>query len=169
MEPVDILVRIDEPQHGCLVKVIRQRQLHQNAVYARVLIQRADSVLKLRLRAVFRQAQHGRANAGLLAGVFLVADVDLTRGVLADEHDSQMRHHAVLCEGKGLLRRRLLEAGGDRAPIHDNCSHIFPLFSPFASFGRRGRPAVPHRRHCPRKAPAGQSTAYTADRAFSPA
>ena len=123
MEPVDVLVRIDQPQYARLVKVLRQRQLHQNAVDGRVRIEPLHRLLEFLLRAVFLQPDHGGADAGLDAAVLLVAHVHLARRVLAHQHDRQMRRHALRDHRLRALRNLLFECLCDRTAVDQRRRH----------------------------------------------
>ena len=97
MEGVDVLQRIDGLEHPRLVDLLRQRQLHQDAVDRRVAVQPVDQGRAARRSVV---SAGGRwswlVDAGLLAGLLLVAHVDLAGRILAHQHGRQTGRHAGL-------------------------------------------------------------------------
>ena len=100
---------IDRFEHAPFVDLLRQRQLHQDAVDGRVAVQPVDQSQKFLGRGLGRRAMKLAGNAGLLAGFLLVADIDLAGRVLAHQHGRQAGRHA----GLGDERRRFL---GDFRP-----------------------------------------------------
>ena len=62
--------------------LLRQRQLHQDAVDRRVGVEAGDQVEELLLRRLRRQLVQPAGHADALAGLALVADVDLAGGVV---------------------------------------------------------------------------------------
>jgi hypothetical protein len=88
VEAVDVLVRVDRSDHLVAVAVERrrQRELDENAVDRRIVVERGDQRHQLRLRRVGRQGMLDRMEAELLGLPRLRPDIDLARRVLADQH-----------------------------------------------------------------------------------
>jgi hypothetical protein len=91
MEAVDIEARVDRVEDLALVDVVRQRQLDEDAVDARVRVQLRHEAEELLLGRLRRQVLPQREDADLLAGLLLVAHVDAARGVVADEDGGEAR------------------------------------------------------------------------------
>jgi hypothetical protein len=72
-----------------------QRQLHQDAVDARVGVQLIDQRQQLVLGRRFGQAMGVRSHAGANRRFALVAHIELAGGILADDDDRQARLDAV--------------------------------------------------------------------------
>ena len=94
MEGVDVLERIDGLRARVLVDLLRQRQLHQDAVDRRVAVEPVDQGQKLVGGGFGRGAVQLAGDAGLLAGLLLVANVDLAGRVFAHQHGRQAGRHA---------------------------------------------------------------------------
>ena len=92
VEAVDVLARVDPLDDPSFVDVVRQRQLHEEAVDGRIGVEGLDGVEQIGLGHVGRQSADLAAHAGLAAGVLLAADVDLAGRILADQDDRQPRH-----------------------------------------------------------------------------
>ena len=106
MKAVDILGRRDGLDHLARVDLRRQRQLHQDAMHGRVLVQPLDQLQQLgfgrrRRQFVERRAHIGRGGLGGLA-----AHIDFARRIVADEHHGQPRLDAVLGGQRAWRRRR---------------------------------------------------------------
>ena len=109
VEAVDVLQRVDPLDDRPLVDLRRQGKLDEDAVDRRVGVEPVD-----RRRA----ARPGWSSAGSrsdvavhpggLAGVLLVADVDLAGRVVADEDDGQAGHDPRHLAEPSHLARRLL-------------------------------------------------------------
>ncbi len=89
MEAVDVLQRIDGFGDAFLGDLLRQRQLHQDAVDRRILIERSDERDELGFRRRRRQVVRERAHPGRVGRSPLVAHVDLRSGVVADQHHGE--------------------------------------------------------------------------------
>ena len=79
MESVHILGWIDAVKNFRLMRgdLIRQRKLHEYPVDARVEIQFINPGQKLLLRRLLRHRNDFRVNAQFLAGLVLIADINL--------------------------------------------------------------------------------------------
>jgi hypothetical protein len=78
------------------IDVLRQRQLHEDAVHLRVRVQPVDDAEQLVLGRVLRQRDLARRRTRLVGRLALHADVHLAGGVLPDEHDGEPRHAGCL-------------------------------------------------------------------------
>ncbi|MCY1431460.1 hypothetical protein D9M71_474280 [compost metagenome] len=118
MEAVHILVRANalEQQRG--VQVCRQRQLQQDAVDGRVVIEAVDQLGQGLLRGFAGQVERLRNEADLFAVLALVRDIDLGGGVGADQDHCQARRtQALLATLHDTLSDLLAQAGGDSLAI----------------------------------------------------
>ena len=92
MKPVDVLGRIDRVEdllRGALPHRGRQRRLDEDAVVCVARVQPLDQRQQLVERRVGRQPLQIDPQTGIGPGAHLVADVDLGRGIFADEHDAE--------------------------------------------------------------------------------
>ena len=96
MEPVGILGRIDRIDHRLLVDLIREGQLHQNAVNRVVAVEPLDQRQKLFLRGRVGQHMLEALHPGLERRLVLIADIDLARRIGADQHDRQTWRQIML-------------------------------------------------------------------------
>ena len=94
VETVHVLGRINRVE-DVLLRVLphrrRERRLHEDAVDPVVDVQLVDQRQQLAQLRRRRQAMNDHVQARLLTGPFLAADVDVRRGVVADEDDRQSR------------------------------------------------------------------------------
>ena len=127
METVHVLVRINQRQHARFVQMLRQRQLHQNAMNGRVPVQLAHRVLQLRLRAALVEPDDGGADARLDAGILLVAHVYLTGGILADKHHREVRRDAFPDQTGGLFCDFFLPVLRDGTSVDHHSAHTLVL------------------------------------------
>ena len=74
-----------------LVDLLRQRQLHEDAVDRWVGVEPVDQRQQIGLAGVGGQAVLEALHPGLDRRLALVADIDLARRILADQHDRQAR------------------------------------------------------------------------------
>ena len=109
MEPVDILAGIDRGDDRLFVELARERQLDEDPVNRRVLIEPLDQREQRRLAGIGRQAVFEAGDARRLAGLALGADIDLARRILADQHHSEARTPA------GMMRKRRRARSDPRA------------------------------------------------------
>ena len=86
MEAVDILGGIDRQQHMRGIDVPGQRQLHQDAVDRGIGIQCRDQRQQLGLGGLGRQPVIEARHAEFGGELALAADIDLTRGIRADQN-----------------------------------------------------------------------------------
>jgi hypothetical protein len=96
VEGVHVLGGGDQLLDGSRVEVVRQRQLHEDAVDGVVLVEVGDLRLEVGLGGVGGEDDLAAEHAGRLRRTMLHADVDLGGGVLADEDRRQTRRDAVL-------------------------------------------------------------------------
>jgi hypothetical protein len=95
VKAVDVLLDGDLLHHAGNANVRRQRQLHQDAVDARVLVESLDAREQLAFADADRELDQLRADADLLAAGDLAADVTARRRIVADQHDCQRRRHLI--------------------------------------------------------------------------
>ena len=112
MQTVDILFGSDRLDHRIGIKIVRQRQLHENAVNFRIRVELGDKGLKLTLRGFGGQCVLHRLEAALLGHTALGRDIDVGGRVIADNDHGQPRSRA----GLGLQRI----AGGSHL-LHHAC------------------------------------------------
>jgi hypothetical protein len=137
MEPVHVLGGGDCLDDDTFVDVVRQRNLHEDAVDRLVRVELADQAQQLRLRRGVGQVVAHRHEPALLAGGALVSDVDLRGRVVADEHDREPGATVTLRgEPVGLDSHLAPDVGCDRLAVDDLSRH------PFAS--RPNEPAFWH-------------------------
>ena len=96
MQPVHVLLRIDRGDRRAGVEVFRQRQLHEDAVYRGVGVQRRHQRQQIRLRGLRRQPVFEGPHTRRQRLPPLVADIDLARRVLAHQHHRQAWLQAML-------------------------------------------------------------------------
>ena len=115
MERIDILQRKNRVQDAGCGNALGQRQLHQDAMHARVAVKPIDERQEFVGRRFGRQPMQAAGEPVLLAGLLLVADIDLARRIFADQDRGQAGPHAggegeladVGCDfGTDLLRER---------------------------------------------------------------
>ena len=95
-KPSTSLAGLDGHQHRARVDLRRQRQLYQDAVHRRVVVEPADQRQQLGLADLGRQPVRERAHAGL-GGLFgLGADIDLAGRALAHQDHRQAGLQAVV-------------------------------------------------------------------------
>ena len=120
VEAVDVLVRIDRAEHGAGVDVLGQRHLAEDAVDLGIGVEPGDQRQQRVLRGLGRQAVLERADADLLAGLDLAADIDLARRIVADQDHGEAGARLAGGDhrvdfGLGLL----VQLARDRAPVDD--------------------------------------------------
>ena len=90
---VDIFQRVGRVEHAGLVDLIGQRQLDQHAVHGRVAVETVDQRQQLFRRGFRRQGVQPAVYAGPLTGPLLIAHVNLTARILADQDRRQTWRH----------------------------------------------------------------------------
>ena len=100
VEAVHVLFRQDLRQGGVLVQVLRQRQLHQDAVDSGIVIQGVDGGFQLFLGGFRRHIDGAGIHADFRAAVALVADIDFAGRIVADQDDGQAGSKALGFEGR---------------------------------------------------------------------
>ena len=124
METVNVLGRIDGVEHLLGIDLLRQRQLHQDAVHRRIAVELAHQRQQLVLDHGFGQPVIERPHAGLDRHLGLAADVELACRIVAGEHDRKPRRHAVPGgEALDLGRDLGAQLRRDRLAIDDACGH----------------------------------------------
>ncbi len=95
MKAVDVLGGIDALRHDVGIDVLRQRQLHQDAVDEGIGVEVADQLDELVLRHRFRQIVGIGFHPDGLGRPALVAHVDLRCWILAHQNDRETRRRLV--------------------------------------------------------------------------
>jgi hypothetical protein len=85
VQPVDVLRGRYGFDDGLYVEPGRKRELHQDAVHARVAPESVHQIEELPLRDGGREAMAERRDADLAARAFLATDVHMRGGIVADE------------------------------------------------------------------------------------
>ena len=91
VKAVDVLQGIDPLDDGRLVDLLGQRQLHQDAVDRRIVVQSVDRGEQFGLGSRREAAERVPFIPAALQAASLVADVDLAGRIVADQHDGQAR------------------------------------------------------------------------------
>ena len=103
VKTVHILGRRDRLDDLLRVDVRRQRQLNQDAVNRRVIVQRLDARQQFGFQHVGRVALQHRMQAVVFASLDLVAHIHLAGRAVADQHHGQSRRDAAGAEQRGAL------------------------------------------------------------------
>ncbi len=85
MQPVGVLRRVDQLEHGVLVDALGQRKLHDEPGHARVGVEVGDRGAHIRLARRAGQVDAHRLDADLERVAVLAADVAERAGVVADQ------------------------------------------------------------------------------------
>ena len=120
VQPVDVLVRVDRGDDARLVDVRRQRELHEDPVDRVVRVQLLEQLEDLALRRRLGQPVVARLDARLLRGLVLPADVDVRRGIVADEDRRKADVGAERRDVPGDLSADLLR---DQFPVDSHSRH----------------------------------------------
>ncbi len=124
METVDVFVRADALQQLGGVEVFRQRQLEQNTVDVRIVVQAIDQIGQRLLGGFGRQVVGLGKEADLFTVFTLVRDINLRGRIAADQdHRKAGRTQALLAALGDSLGDLLAQAGGDRFAVDKLCSH----------------------------------------------
>jgi hypothetical protein len=124
MEPVHILGRVDRVDHQIRVQMPRQRQLHQDPVHRRVLVQPPHQRQQVGLRGVRRQPVLERGHADLDRLLALRTHIDLAGRILAHQHHRQPRHQPVIgLQGRDMGRHIGADAGRKGLAVKDRGRH----------------------------------------------
>ena len=123
MKSVYILLRHDCGEDAPLVHVWRQRELDQDAIDARVVIQGTNASEDILLdRVGWKLVQLGK-HTSFLAGKHLVPHISTRCGIVTDDDDRQAGAHAVGGEGCDGNLELCAEGGGVRLSINDAGGH----------------------------------------------
>jgi len=122
-EAVDILGCGDRLDDLVRIDVLRQRHLHQDAVDARVRVQRGDALQQRGFGEVGRVALQHRAHAGAFAVGDLVLHVDLAGRIVADQDHRQAGAMALGRQRCGAFRHSCAQGAGERVAVDQLCSH----------------------------------------------
>ena len=136
MESVDVLARVDRPDHSRLVDVPWGRGLHEDAVDCRVGVETGDEAEQLFLRGGGGEFEFARIHAELAAGLVLAADIGPRGGMVAEEDHGETRRDAPGPQPGNVVRRRGMTAGGNGFSVDKGCH---------SSSVNRLRPAKPIR------------------------
>ena len=137
MKAIDVLPRIDGIQHLLGIDLLRQRQLHQDAMHRRVGVELLHQRHQFGLVDAVRQPMIERLHAGFLRRLGLAADIGLARRIVAGQHDRKPGRNAMLRgETFHLARDPDAKLRRDRLAVDDLCAH-----GGFSSSHRRSSPA----------------------------
>ena len=104
--------------------MLGQRQLNQDAVDARLIVEAVDQRHQFVLAGGGRQVIGLGNKADFLAVLALVRDIDLGGRVATNQNHSQTRcAQALLASFGDALRDLLAEAGGNRFAVDQFCGH----------------------------------------------
>ena len=101
MQTIDVLVGGNALYHRQLRQLGRQGQLHEDAVDARIGIEPVDKREHGGGAAVGRECIFLGAYPDFVAGLDLVAHINLRRGIVADQHRRESGRHAERVEPVG--------------------------------------------------------------------
>ena len=155
VKAIDVLRRIDGKEDLRGVDVPGQRQLHQDTADRGIGVQPADQFQQLGLRGLRRQAMIEARHADLGGCLALAADVDLARGIGADQHRREAGPgHTLGDERRHALGHAAAQAGCERLAIDQLRFSHCPLS--IRRSGTRARQVRPSRRKpcCARPRPA---------------
>ncbi len=125
VETVHVFCRCNRFNDFLRINVRGQRQLHQDAVDGGVLVERFHA------RQQFGFGQGGgvllqhRVQAGVMAGLDLVAHIDLAGRVFADQHHGQTRRDATGAQGGRALGDFGPQLFGEGVAVDEMCGHFF--------------------------------------------
>ena len=108
VESVDVLLRKDVIDNRVGIDLLRQRHLHEDAMYGIVGVEPLDEREELGLGGRRRQPDRLPRHAGLARRLLLAADVDRARRIVADQHHGEAGHDTPLAQ-RG-------DVGGDFRP-----------------------------------------------------
>ena len=89
VEAIDVLARVDLADDGFLVDVLGRRRLDEDAVDGGVGVEIADDLEQFLLGGFRGQFDFQRVESELGAGAGFRADIDLRRGIAADQHHGE--------------------------------------------------------------------------------
>jgi hypothetical protein len=89
MDAVDVLGRRDRLDHPGLVEMVGERKLDEQTVDPVVGVDLGDRRQQILLRRVGGQLEVTRIHPGLRRGLLLQVDVDVRRGVVANQHGGE--------------------------------------------------------------------------------
>ncbi|MNN12303.1 hypothetical protein D3C81_1252890 [compost metagenome] len=102
----------------------RQRQLQQDAVDVRIIIETIDQVGQVLLGGLAGQVEGLGDKADFFTIFALVRNIDLRSGIGADQdHCQAWSTQALLATLHDTLGDLLAQAGGDRLAVDKVCSH----------------------------------------------
>ena len=105
----------------------RQRQLHQNAVHGGIAVELCDQRQQIGLRDIGGQLVLERGHAGGLGLLVLAADIDLARGIVADQHHRKARRQLMLAlDPRDLFGDAGAKLCGNDFSIDDAGRHLNP-------------------------------------------
>ena len=108
VETVNILLCADSCDNLIRVDMLGQRQLHQDAVNAVVVVQLVDNAQKLLLRDRGILADCGVLDTNLLRSLSLTCNVRYATRILTNEDYNQVRYTAILLGESGYVGSHLL-------------------------------------------------------------
>jgi hypothetical protein len=147
MQAVDILLGPDRLDHRVGLEMIRQGQLHEDAMDFAIFVEPGHQRLKFSLRGFKRQSVLHRLEAALLGHPAFRRDIDMGSRVIANDD------HCEAGAGSGLSLERVACSGylfdhpsGDRLAVNHLLPYRVPFDLPPCGLSCRTRPAPgPHR------------------------
>ena len=118
MERVNVLLWGDRLNDRVLVDMLRQRQLHEYAVYFRIAVQRGDKLKQRLLRDGIVKFIFAADEAALLAVALLTGDVYARGGIVPNEYD---RKPCLARERRCLASRLLAHSLRERLAVYQHC------------------------------------------------
>ncbi len=125
MEAVDILRRIDRHQHFLGINLGGQGQLHQDAVDLIAAVQIVDQVEQFHCGGGFGQSMLFAIEANFFTSLYLAANVDFRRGVVAHQDNRQAGANSSRGQILGFCRYLTADFVRDTDTVKDSGGHSF--------------------------------------------
>ncbi len=119
MEAIRILGRRDRLQDLALIDMIRQRQLHQDAVNPLIVVQFIDQGQQLCFGCLGRQFVLVGKNPGFFTGLFLHRHINAAGRIVANQDNGQTRRDALAFQSFDICCYFLTDFGGNELAIND--------------------------------------------------
>ena len=106
----------------------RQGELNQNSIDRRVRVELGHPLQEFRLGCICVEAMHLASNSGLGASLFLVADINLTRSIVANENCRELGESIRrLVKSDDLDGQSFTDCGSNRFSINQPRGHCRPF------------------------------------------
>ncbi|MCY1225554.1 hypothetical protein D9M72_377520 [compost metagenome] len=130
MQAVDVLFRKDRLDDRLGVQVLRQRQLHEDAVNGGIRIELRNQRGEFFLRGCLRQGVLDRQEAALLGHLALRGNIGVACRIVADDHDGKAcANTGIRLERLGRGLHSLDDRSGDFLAINHSRHGMFLLAS----------------------------------------